>query len=338
MQLQKISGITGEKTENIGPDKAALRKNAQPLAASASIPRPAAGAMPALIAAAGLPADRLSAAIVLFARFFSLPLKPETMAAIRRQAFAPVNTPPAAAQADSAQQAENAEAAARNRQALSLAAAAAESKGAELSQKGLEAYAGAVDPDWQRRGSRDRGRERKGQDRQEDESPSPKTGADMTLSAGELREMALESEAKDPLLAILNRLPCKNGRRWLVFPLNFTKGGRDFSVRLRILLEQEGPSRTAGQIASQMVLDIAENGRAGRRWLFAAEAAGSTLCRLAVFLEPGLPPRPQARLVRELSSLMEIPPGQVTIKGFDGAFPFEANCGDGLLQSVNKAV
>ncbi len=36
----------------------------------------------------GLPADKISSSIISFARFFSLPLKPELMAAIRRQVFA----------------------------------------------------------------------------------------------------------------------------------------------------------------------------------------------------------------------------------------------------------
>jgi hypothetical protein len=35
--------------------------------------------------------DKLSASIITFARFFSLPIKPESMAAIRRQAFTQVS-------------------------------------------------------------------------------------------------------------------------------------------------------------------------------------------------------------------------------------------------------
>ena len=49
-----------------------------------------------LASASGLPADKLSASIISFARFFSLPLKPNILAAIRRQAFLPESPKPAA--------------------------------------------------------------------------------------------------------------------------------------------------------------------------------------------------------------------------------------------------
>ncbi|MCL2193748.1 MAG: hypothetical protein FWB78_10170, partial [Treponema sp.] len=108
MYLQRASGNTvpEQPRQNVSsPHKtsASVETKASPLPATA---KPAMPSSPAphsvhtLIAAAGLPADRLSASIVSFARFFSLPIKPELMAAIRQQVFSqPMPTPTPTAQA-----------------------------------------------------------------------------------------------------------------------------------------------------------------------------------------------------------------------------------------------
>jgi hypothetical protein len=347
VELHRTFGLGGGKpgghaggihTKNGG--KAASGRAASPqTAAATAVKLPAQGALPrsipALVAAAALPADRLSVSIVTFARFFSLPLKPDLMAAIRRQAIA--QTPmPQTTPADSA--------AAGKRVTLALSAAAAESKGVELNLKGLEAYAGAIDPDWDekdpfsgrhgsRQGSGGRDPHEKQHNDQEKESADEKAGV---LQGPELKKLALESAEKDPLLAILNRMPGKNGRRWVVLPFDYSSNGRDFRVTLRIMLEGENP---AGNQAGSMILDIAECPAAHEspgRWLFAAESAGSAINRLAVYLKLELPPQSHAQCITELSGIMGILPGNISIQSFEGDFPCESGCGTDF--SLDEAV
>ena len=327
MYLHKTDGATAHKTASepsvrntAKPPPPQATKSSAPVHSTA-VPRSAS----ALIAAAGLPVDKLSASIISFARFFSLPLKPELMAAMRRQAVAQ----PSAMQADTVKQAaaENApETAAKIREALSLAAAAAESKGVELHPKGLEAFAEAIDPEWQKRehsdGHGQRGRRNK--NKQEEENAP--------ITAAGLKQMALESAEKDPLLAILNRLPGKNGRRWIVLPFSFDEGGKEFKVSLRILLEAEqSPNR-----AVCMALEIAES---ERRWLFTLESAnGLPAKKLTVYLQPELPPEAQSPFARELSALLEIPLERISIRTRAESFPCESAGADDLLRSINEAV
>jgi hypothetical protein len=339
MYLHKTTGTTAGKPEP--PVRNAASKPPPPQAAKPSAPVSVPRSASALIAAAGLPVDKLSTSIISFARFFSLPLKPELMAAMRRQAV----VQPSAAQADMVKQAvanaaaENApdSAAAKIRETLSLAAAAAESKGIELHPKGLEAFAEAIDPDWQKRedsgGHGQRGQRDKNHQQEEENAPD-KTGP---ITAAGLKQMALEAAEKNPLLAILNRLPGKNGRRWIVLPFSFEEGGREFKVSLRILLEaDQSPNRAACMAAACVAVDIAES---ERHWLFALESAnGLPAKKLAVYLQPELPPAAHAPLARELSDLLGIPFERISIRNRTEPFPCESGRADDLLRSINEAV
>ncbi|MDR2717023.1 MAG: hypothetical protein LBB89_03020 [Treponema sp.] len=339
--MQKTSGIAdGKFTPKPSVQNSTLKIQPSPQAVklSATSPPSAARSVSALIAAAGLPMDKLSAAIISFARFFSLPLKPELMAAMRRQALAP--SPSTAASATVTPATENAPdlgTVAKNREALSLAAAAAESKGVGLDPKGLEQFAEAIYPDWQKRQNPDERnrRQHKNSDEQEKENAVPKTG---NLSAAGIKEMALETAEKNPLLALLNRLPGKNGQRWLALPFSFSEGGREFKVSLRILLEM---NNQISNHAVCMTLDIAES-ETGRRWLFILNGPNrhgkSAASALTVYLQPELSPKACASLSRELSTLMEIPPERVSVKNRTESFPWESGCTDDVPLAINEAV
>jgi len=347
MYLHKTTGLTDGKAVPEPSVRSTASKQpptTQVAKSSAPVPRSAS----ALITAAGLPMDKLSASIVSFARFFSLPLKPELMAAIRRQTLAPLckaqeaqaNTVKHAA----AEPGPDTGTVAKNREALSLAAAAAESKGVELHPKALEGFAEAVDPDWQKRqdsgGHNQRGRQDKRHGEREGESAPSKTGP---ITAAGLRELALESMRINPLLAALNELPGKNGQRWIVLPFDFREDGREYKVSMRILLET---NNQASNHAVRMALDITEtkSPETGPRWLFALESAGRRsvsrlpVNRLTVYLQPELPPKAHSSFIRELSDLLEIPIGRISIKNRTEAFPCESGCGDDLLYPVNEAV
>jgi hypothetical protein len=78
VQLNKTSGIVNP------PETAAQNASAQNAKTAAAAPSanavskiPQSAAPPELARSLGLPADKISASIISFAKFFSLPLKPE---------------------------------------------------------------------------------------------------------------------------------------------------------------------------------------------------------------------------------------------------------------------
>ena len=325
--LSKANAAQGAGARGVTHAASAALKTTHPASQQA-----VARSVSSLISAAGLPADKLSASIISFARFFSLPLKPEILKHIRQQAF---TMRPNAQSSDPASDnsAPEARTVLRNRDALSLAASAAEGKGVELQPKGLEAYAKALDPESRQDHEQDgrHGRRKKNDNDNAPETSSQKTAA---ISAGSLEKTALETAGKNPLLAILNRLPGKDGKRWIVLPFDFCDNGREFKVSLRILLET---NKTASRAAC-MALDIAirsiiESGGTEKRRLFVLEPAN----RLSVYIQPEIEPEKRAALVRELSALLEIAPDRIYIKA-KTEFPFEAACGDGLSGSIDEAV
>jgi hypothetical protein len=251
----------------------------------------------ALIAGSGLPSDKLSASVVAFARFFSLPLKPELLAAIRRQGVAPqTHLAKTAAQTLTEPNAA--------REAFSLAAAAAESKGVKLNAVGLEAYAVAIDPELRERNHGKGGRDRRDENPDEAEK---KNAGNPPLSAESLRKTVLESAEKNDLLAVMNRLPGKDGRRWIVLPFTYTSGGKELSVSMRVLLEGDTPETSR---ACRMVLDIAGlEGETGGRRVFVAESVNGGA-----------------------------PPECVAVKNSGENFPFECGGGNYLLRSIDKMV
>lgn len=297
-----------------------------------------------LAVSAGLPSDKLSSSIISFARFFSLALKPDSLAAIRRQAFA--HGASELHQNESVKQTQVDKTSAldilKNRTALSLAAAAAECKGAELNPKGLELYAQAVDPDWQRRQDSERRNNRRhneNQSEQREENALSKTGS---ISASSLKEMAFESIENNSPLCILNRLPGKNGKRWIVIPLTFSKGNLRFNVSLRILVDAEKIQNRS----CYMALDIVTNNEQppeNNRQVFVMESANEKPVRLSVYHEGELPKKAQAFLKSELSSLLGMPPQHIFINGrnfseTDELFPFEAGSGEDHFPSIDEAV
>ena len=309
-------------------------KAASKIQPSASASSAASRSAASVAVSAGLPFDKLSSSIVSFARFFSLPLKPQMLADIRRQALGPL---PQSTQANSAPASPAAAgdssaslAVVKIREAFSLSAAAAESKGVELQDKGLESYAEAVDPEYRRR--QDGGRRRRNKEQNEQgEKEAFKTGA---ITAGLLKKMALEYTEKNTLLEILNRLPGKNRQRWIVLPFDFIQDNTEFRVSMRVLLSNDKGSNSA----DCMVLDILMNGEEfERRQLFVMESANEKPVRLSVYNQHELPPKAHSRLKRELSELLEIPLERICVKCSAEAFPHEISCG-GPLPSVDEAV
>ncbi|MCL2179811.1 MAG: hypothetical protein FWB83_01660 [Treponema sp.] len=299
-----------------------------------------------LAASAGLPADKISASVVSFARFFSLPLKPQVLADIRKAAFPPQALSQSALQ--SAQQStlramphqsaqpvlagagQEASLAAiktafeKAREAVLLSVAAAESKGVELNQKALDHYTEAVDP-----------RQNSDQRRQKDHNDhGEKTNKKLEkISADNLKKTAGDFLEKDLLLNILNKLPGKNGQRWIVIPFDFSDDGIEYRVSMRILLEND--ERAAGMALDIYTVDKDQGLDANNRRLFVFESADNRLMRLTVYLQSENQKKNHSQFINDLSQVLEIPVDRISVKISDESFPYE---GADQFASVDEAV
>jgi hypothetical protein len=363
-QQKNISEISARNTEMVKAHPAAHNAKSSASAPS-NTPRSAAS----LAAALGLPQDKLSSSIISFARFFSLPLKPQLLADLRRYAFTPLSqtaNQSSAAKANltntnAAGDTTSSLTAEKTRYALSLSAAAAESKGVELTPKGLESYAQAVDPDSRRQDEESRRRRRDREQDEQTEKTSSKTesvkksqygesSSPQLFTADSLKKMSLEYAEQNPLLEILNRLPCKNGQRWVVLPLDFVEDSKKYNVSMRVLLDEEHSINRA----VCMALDIIESeniesaahdpqerssGEAAteRRWLFVTESANDKPMKVSVYFQNELSLNNQSGYKRGLSALFNVPPEHINIKSGTEPFLYEASFADNF-SLIDEAV
>ena len=322
MQVQKNSGTSAGLTAvEKSLKNTALSK--VPPQIKTSVPLAVPRSVSSLIASLNLPKDRLSANLIPFIRFFSLSFKPELMAEIRRQ----VNMPRHEIIKQAVTESSSGSAADKNRSALLLAAVAAESKGVELSPKGLELFAEAIDPEWKERhdGGQSKDKRNKNQNKQEESE---------VINGSVLEKKACESEKNNPLLQIMNRLPGKDGGRWVVNQFEFNDGERNFCVAMRILL---GPEQMISR-SCFMSLDIAETGELSNRSSFVIESAGNKVNKLGLFTHSDLPQKEISLLKQELSKLLEIPLDRIFVKTSNEAFPFEFGFGEENLHSIDGEV
>lgn len=323
MQIQKTDNIASVKES--GKNAQSISKTApqsQTAKPSVSAPSAVLRSSASLASAAGLPADKLSSSIVSFARFFSLPVKPQVLADIRRQAFSlpmpqsanastPALTQSAAANPSAVLTPE------KIRQTLSLSAAAVESKGAELNPKGLESFASAVDPELRRR----QDGERRRRNRDQNEQAEKVLLKAKPLTADILKNMALEYAENNAPLDILNRLPGKNGQRWIVLPFDFIEDNSEFRVSMRVLLDDEHSSNRAVCMALDVAQFKQEDDALERRWLFVMEGANEKSIRVSAYLQPELPQNDHSRFKNELSLLFDLPIERISVKTSEESFP-----------------
>ncbi|MDR1286475.1 MAG: hypothetical protein LBK08_02600 [Treponema sp.] len=328
-----------------------------------------------LAAALGLPGDRLSASVLSFFRFFSLPFDPLLLARMRSRVL---GAPETAADTGPAKDAAGLgeEAMFRSREALSLAAAAALSKGTELGGEALERYARAMDPAFPGRRQGEDSRESTGREspgggsaggeydssESYDSSASPgnsRSGSGGSSSGGAGEEVdacdgasALRKRAAfDPLLDILNRLPGRDGKRWIVVPFVFGPQ-EQYRVTLRLLSGPDFPGGKEGRV-DRMALEIAAKN--GERWLFVVDrperpafspepggASGGKHGLKGARLSFGRLPSPGNRTLlaikRELSGLLGLSGDQIYLKNDDFFSFFAPDSRDDVLPSVNKEV
>ena len=157
----------------------------------------------------GLPQDSLSAALLVFARYFSLPIKPALIGQLRREILNTGKTSsPETAAGKAALDSE------------AMAAVIASDKGVTLSPEALARYASFLLPPV------------KNDDEEEpndrEELPEPE----------ELKAIIEEQEQKDDFLGLLNSIPGKNGQYWMVFPFSIKVRGTELNVFIRLLKKE----------------------------------------------------------------------------------------------------
>jgi hypothetical protein len=288
-------------------------------------------ALARLVRSLNLPPDSLSAALVSFARHFSLPLHPALFTKLRREALS-LKMP---------------------RESAALAAAAAADKGVELTPEALEHYTAAIDPDARRKQTGGQDREGSGGARRDQNglpfSPVPPessgrdeagdTSGRVSLSempdVERLGKIPDDVDGKDPLLSLLNRIPGRDGERWMVYPFQVSAGGKRFMVSIRV-------TDGSGKEDARLAVDVAGE---ERRWLFVvnrpvpysqgwgAETGILTEIRVSLWPPPGQ--RERELLEREIREALGPFGGRVSLR--DGE-PLLAECRNEALFSVNKEV
>jgi hypothetical protein len=284
-------------------------REAAPLAPAAGIAR--------IIQSLNLPPDSLSAQLINFAKFFSLPLEPALLVRLRRNAL--VLRP--------------------GREAAALAAAAAAAKGVELSPEALEHYARALSPRQDRPGGggetegRQTGRgafaNGEGGGEQPEGGVSEETGTDGGFKqAAEILQKALErsgsardaafSGADAGLLALLNRIPGRDGARWMVYPFTFLAENIEIGVSVRLLFMQRSGDY-AGEKPARVAVDAAVPG--ARNWLFVLDKPFTAAAVTRIFPDP--PPEEGERrtLEREAREILGAFGGAVSVAAASTAFP-----------------
>ncbi|WP_010257833.1 hypothetical protein [Treponema primitia] len=253
----------------------------------------------------GLPQDKLTSSLLSFIKFFSLPLDPKLIQQLRQEVL---SLKPAQVRSGA------------------QAAAATAAKGIVLSAEALAKYSVAIAGDEHDGGagpedgaSQGSGTGRDGQDRSETGFHSGAKHKNQDgLNPEQLRAMVERIEGEAPLLGILNKLPGKDGRRWIVLPFSFNAEGVDFKVSLRILLAD---SNTVPWKVECIALNVAA-GHDGiqDRWAFTLEdavlpaAIGSgvpVFARALVSVYP--PPEHPAALEGKLQELLGTVAKKITL-------------------------
>jgi hypothetical protein len=276
-----------------------------------------------LIYSLKLPQDRLSAALVSFARNVSLPLEPALLSRLRKGALT--------LQARRRVSVESA----------ALAATAAAGKGVTLSDEALEQYARALDPDYaaDERDSGSSGQEEGqpsggGSFRDGDAgsgSRERRDTADGDDSAREILGEALarvrgEGEAgapeEEPLLGLLNRLPCPEGNFWVVYPFKINLKNLEIRVSMWILLLYKDSAKNStertlsGGFSGNSIREITINAVGKmRRWVFSVTNPGGPEAKTRVSVSPPYGEPVRKKMEREIREALGDFGGELTLKG-----------------------
>jgi len=230
----------------------------------------------------GLPKDALSAALLVFTRFFSLSADKALIGSFRREILGLLKTSsPGTAEEKAALESK------------AMAAVIAADKGVFLSPAALERYARFFMPPTTPPQKMSSPVMPKASG--EKENASPKAAISSQDSGGgdleeipepeELRAIAEAQMGEDGFLDLLNYLPGRNGQYWLVFPFSVNVKGIELKVLLRVLQSERGtnPGGIPAQEDGQLIADISGPKRQWR--CFVNKNAGKFRADMRVFPE-----------------------------------------------------
>jgi hypothetical protein len=260
-------------------------------------------------AALRLPQDTLSLTLLAFARFFSLTPEPSLIGKLRRELLTAGRPSMPADKTEAARL-----------EAEALGALAAVGKGVRLGPEALERYAACLSggfSSFSREKDSPQGQKQDAPDREE--LPLPE----------ELKILGEKAAGKDALLSWLNRLPGKNGQRWMVFPLDFTVRGTELRAFVRILIEDS---------LFSVIADVAGPKRA---WRFFLENRASTVSTdIQVF--PGLSPAGLKALEKEAERFLGTeafgPSTELRVHNGEELPSWAADLFEKVLPSINEEV
>jgi hypothetical protein len=307
-----------------------------------------------LSAALGLPQDRLSASLISFLKYFSLPLDAGVIEKLRRQVLAAESLKrPGEPLSIGVEQGEKGlKTGEAGREALALGAAAAIDKGVKLTGEALGEYAAAMDPEkerlpWeedpQEGGSgpetgengggsgQNKRRENKKTKNDKNHALPPEPRQDKVPEIEDIRKIYEKEEMKKELIGLLNKIPGKNGQRWIALPFRFFNQGVEFKVSIRILLKETGLFCQSGHLA----VDIAGP---FRRWLFTLDKPLKGGARLEAAVSPPLPRRDFQALERELQADLGALAEHISLRNSMEKTDFTTNSEIKHLPSVNEEV
>jgi len=256
-------------------------------------------------ASLGLPKDILSQTLLAFTKFFSIAPKPDLLNALRKEVLASSSSSP-----------ENAKE--RNGlEARTLAALAAAGKGVILDPDCLERYSITADRD-DFRDDFDKG-----------DSRNDFYNGDSGKKSGEDSSDASGDQTNDDFLDFLNRIPDKNGRRWIVIPFTYAEEDTELKVLVRALVKE--PSSSLENINNEGWI-IADINGPKRNWRFILKKADNLTAYIGI--NPGLPSK-DVKDLRELIKKMGFP--DINIHNGEELFLAEI-LGNVLLPSLYEEV
>jgi hypothetical protein len=334
-------------------------------AGSPALPVPAGNRLIGLLSALKLPNDSLSERIVSFSRYFSLPL--EHAPSLRREVLAQKNRKSsldaaalgAAAAFDKGITLESlAEYAAaidpeerrepeqgNQEQRQREPGSGQQGRGSEQREPGSEQREPGSEQREPGSEQREPGSEQREPEQQETQQQGAGripngTGNERNGSANgeptaeDLKRQVSAVLGKGPVPDFINRIPGKNGRRWIVVPFSFSGDGFDLRSSFRISLpDPEGKDAGTGSFAADIA--VFREKKLSRRWFLLLEGtcAGEFKAKRAEFSVT--PPVSDSKiLLRELAKLFDLPRDKITLNK-KGNF---ADSRNDLLRMVDEAV
>ena len=262
------------------------------------------------MAALQLPADSLSTALLAFCRFFSLAPNKTLLGNLRREIFGSGKSS-VAGTVERAQEESGV-------QAKALASLAVFDKGVLLHPKAFSRYASLfemtdsfIDPVDHIDAEPEEGQPMSSKTNHGSEGSSEDKGSSSEKSserddpplADEVQAMAEQETSKDALLDLLNKLPCTNGQRWVVYSFKTTVNGIELSVICRLL---KGRASAFGA-QEKAVIDISAPKRLYRCFLN-ADTQDASLCA-NIRLYPALPKEELTALSKRLIRFLDTAAG-----------------------------